>query len=136
MTDNQNRRYIDGLRELADFLEERPEFVPIGEKLILVYALGKEEFLKSCRLMGSFDKKVEPNFLNAIKKFNSMLTLELYTNRSNVCERVVTKITVPEQVIPAQKEETIPEHEEEVIEWKCPESWLKDETKPQQEDSS
>jgi hypothetical protein len=49
-------------------------------------------------------------------------TIKYYTRRDNICERkVVGMKQVPEKVIPAR---VIPAHQEEIVEWECPDSVL------------
>ena len=117
------------LRALADYYEVHPN-APLpyefksGNKFIVV--LTKFEFAKQIKNIGSFEKVYDDSFLNLQVKVADYI-IEYYTQRENVCERkVVGKKLVAAEVVPAifTPEKFIPEHEEDIIEWDCPEALL------------
>jgi hypothetical protein len=97
------------------------EYLPSIQYLMIN---GKPEEYKAA---GAGDKK----FTNDLVYYNvelipNKLTLNFYTLRDNVCKkRVVGTRTVPEFILKGTASTVIPEHEEEIIEWDCPESLLK-----------
>jgi hypothetical protein len=105
---------IAGLRELADFLEDNDE---IAERLAAstvnfnVYAFNRDEFQSFVRQIGRGKKSAGDNFFGVIRTFGAV-TLEVFTHRAQVCERVVVGTReVPETVTPARVEE--------IVEWRC-----------------
>lgn len=124
------KEYVIGLRELADFIEslniteaehgEVPAMTGFwfGHKL-QGFVYSKEDIAVWARAMGSFNKNFDGNYFELVKKFSENVSMEVNIGRDNICERVVigTKI-VPETYIPSK---FVAEHEEEIVEWRCPE---------------
>jgi len=117
----ENHEFINALRELADFYEARPDMeLPISLEISL-YPSGKQGMAKVARQMGKCEKVADGMFFR-VKRFFGPIQLVAIEYRSMVCEKVtVGKKIVPETVIPAREAQVIPEHEEEVVEWRCPE---------------
>ncbi len=107
-------RIVQGLRELASFLEAHPE-VPtpyVGTQNAFVQT--KEEIAAVARV-GSWEKKWIDDWFSLDHAFSGDVKLSVNVARAQVCERVVTG----KQIIPAQ-----PEREIDVYEWHCDESLL------------
>ena len=117
--------FIRGLRELADFYDARPELpLPSEVTVNLTDVKGKAELAHVAELMKPCKKEVTLSFYKLIRHFGPIV-LEAYDWRSNICERIVTGTkVVAEKIVPAQEEEVIPEHEEDIVVWKCPDSLL------------
>lgn len=120
--------YIAGLRQLADYLEERPDVpVPISEKHY-AFVHDEDTFRKAARSMGSAKKDFDINYAMLRRDFAGGIHYELNIARERVCERrVVATKAVPEQVIPA--------HEVEVVEWDCKEPLLAHDSAPVESNS-
>lgn len=106
------QEFIQGLRDLADFLEARPT-VPTPNGYLNQYVFPSA-FRESARALGAFDKTPSDDFYGAERRFGP-ITLRLFTDRSAVCKRIVKGT----RIIPAE-----PERTEEVVEWECSESLL------------
>ena len=116
-------------RAIADFYEQHPE-LPFGDMWIwepsFRIRLDKERAKEQLRAIGSFDKIYEGDSFVAVKEIGGV-KVKCWMDRDAVCERVVTGTRhveaelVPEYVTPAR---LIEAHEEEIVEWKCPESIL------------
>lgn len=129
----QKSEYIKGLRELADYLEKKdfPDTVKgwLGDRKELfspislyLYTNNKEDFGQLCGILGTFKKSVTDYSTNAEVALESGFTVKVSADRGTVCTRkVVGTKTVPatERVV-----EEVPEHEEEIVEWECPESFV------------
>ena len=125
---NNNLGLIQGLRDLASFLEARPTFGKINPFRIYHCVLDKADLTHDLRIMGTCSKEWDDTWLTLVKEFgpkNSIhVTLQTYINRRQICERRTTSVEVPEVTIPgkpAQPEQTIAAHFEERVEWECPE---------------
>jgi len=129
MTKNE---YVAALRELADYVEERewPEKIQgwIGPQdtfdtpNLSFSARNKTEFGLLCAAFGSFEKTRDTYCTGAVATLPSGVKISVITSRENVCRKVV----VGKRVVPATERivEEIPEHEEEIVEWECPESFI------------
>jgi len=121
-----NQEFVQSLRALADFYEDHPGLKPahyMSASNITIYANGKEELASCARHFGSCEKTSDEMFFRVIRneKIGSF-TLSAIEYRTVVCERIVTgKKIVPAQEVPAH---IVPEHEEDIVEWRCPESLL------------
>ena len=99
------QKMSQGLRELADFLDEQPEFLGHPYFSILKHVDNREQFLELARKLGTFEKEVSDEHYNLNRMFGP-IKLQVYCERDVVCtKRIVTK--------------TI-----EVEEWNCPEHLL------------
>jgi len=108
---------VQGLRDLADFLESRPDVGVPSFSDFNMFTHSQEDFARRMRLMGSGEKRQAYSYLMLEKKFGP-LTLALNILQSDVCERV----QVGERKVearPAIEAHTVP-----VYEWDCPESFL------------
>lgn len=105
---------IQGLREFADFLEAHPT-IPASQQNFLSYVYTREELAKIARLT-SWQKVYEgDNYFTLRKTFSSGARFDVYTERSQVCRKVVTG---------TRTVAATPEHEEEIVEWVCEDAAL------------
>lgn len=106
---------IDGLRALADYLEQRPD-VPLPYLGSLHAFPNASELQTVAKAMGGFTKTHDGAFLTLVKDFGAFRFHVNFASEA-VCERVVVGTEdVAEKVVPA--------HTVEIVEWKCPESVL------------
>lgn len=118
--------YVAALRELTDFVESKPFSDSLkwswGTELNF-FIYDKEEFAKVCLALGSFKKESNDAFTSAKLELPLGAKINVYGDKNEICEKVV----VGKRIVPAQPAKTVPaveEHEEDVFEWKCPESFL------------
>lgn len=133
---NPNRKEIDGLRKLADFLDVHPEFGRVSVATTYRFVQDKAEMARCAKILGSCKKYATDSFFNVKKRFGSEdefggVELSVTGEREMVCERVVKET----KVVPAQEERTIlvpatPEKVVEVYEWVCPDSLLNGHARP------
>jgi len=121
--------FIKELKEVADFLEEKDfdfEDCNIFDFTIFIACRSKESFQKNAKALGTFEKSADA-WINATRKFDQ-ISIQVTAERDLVCKKVLvgTKIIpateekiIPEMIVPA-----CPEREEEVYEYKCPESFI------------
>lgn len=117
--------FVNDLRQVADFLEARPELLEHmhSEETFNICVASKEDFSRLAKVLGSAEKIQSDLYYIHQKRFGS-IKLDLFTTKSVTCERVVIgKKHVEALHIPARD---IPEHDEEIVEWRCPESILKE----------
>lgn len=125
---------VQGLRDLADFIEENPE-VPVGEYASVslyeyvydeyeeydyetVTKTAMQQMKELARLLKPCKKDYAGSQFTLQKDFGEHVTLEFATNRANVCERkVVEKIEHPASIREAWTEEK--------VEWVCNDPLLK-----------
>ncbi len=117
-TDSEERAaYIDGLRQIADFLEQHPNVPEPSSPIINVFVQSKNSFQRAIKKSGPWEKRTDGSYVYCRKCFGPHV-FNVNLNHSMICERVVTgKRTVPRQ-------EAIEEYEEEITEWRCPDSFL------------
>jgi hypothetical protein len=107
---NEREEVIAGMRALADYLEANPAVPCPINRVFDVFVDGKEELNALRRLIGGQFVKRPVGSLFCLRKEFGPLGYELNIDRELICERVVTG----KRVVPA-----VPEHEEEIIDWKC-----------------
>lgn len=113
----ETRTYIDGLRQLADYLESAPDEIckeawnnPLH---FIVFTWNEDDFREKSQLLGGLrEKLLEGSYANTRRRFGPHY-IEVTVARDKVCEEV----QVGTRVVPAQ--EAVPEHEEPVYEWHC-----------------
>ena len=96
-----------GLRELADFLDENPDFADNNNREIIFYnyVCKQERFLELAQQLGPFEKDINDTYYTLQRTFGP-IKVQVYCDRDLICtKRMVTK--------------TI-----EVEEWDCPEHLL------------
>ena len=106
---------IAGLRQLAYFLEHNPA-IPMPSNRLLA-RVNREQLALLAR-NGGWRKEYMGDFFSLVKEFPGGLELDLYTDRVEVCRKIVTGT----RVVPAQP--ATPERTEDVEEWVCKDSLL------------
>ena len=127
---DHDKATINGLRELADFLDNHPLIpVPyIGTCCVFLTPVDdrtmREQIADLIRhAPGKWNKASFEPYFAVTRRFTGGVTIQLTTEQERVCERVVVeRVEVPEEVVPAK---TIPAHIEEKVEWRCPGSILR-----------
>lgn len=128
------QEYVTALRELADFIESKElpdEWIrwnwgtksnyPIPSHDFAVNS--KEQFGQIAAALGSFEKVSTDSDIRAVVILPSGASVTARVDHEIVCERVVVgKKTVPFQQ--AYLVEAVEEHEEDIVEWKCPDSFI------------
>jgi hypothetical protein len=121
MTDEQTA-YVEGLRGLADFLELRPELIPINY-VSLWHFVAADQFGTLAQTMGGSTKTASDKYLGLDRKFGPH-SLNLRVEREEVCERVVTGteiVEIDDPDAPPVPKITV---ERDKVEWVCPPSFL------------
>lgn len=109
---------IWGLTRLISFLNNYGEV--LGEYTFFSMYLvrnDKDEFKNAARILargGKVTKEYVGDTFRIVRKFGPLVQIVLCTERTQVCERIVTGT----KVIPASTY-TTPERVEEIVEWKC-----------------
>lgn len=122
------------LRALADFYEERPNLPPpyIASWSPATVYLRQETAIEHLKSIGSFEKEFVGESFKAVKMIGGR-RVEFSVDRNAICEKVVVGTRhVDAWMRPA---ELVEAHDEEIVEWKCPESIFgkeSDETADQQ----
>jgi len=131
MTYKAQRELVEGLRELADFIEENGVKLPWDEpRMELVEWIydeqpdgktAKQQMAEAARIFGNA-KKVHSSDYFDLRRYFGPIKLEFTTARENVCRKVVKETTIiPAEYVPARIK---PERTEEVVEWVCDEPLL------------
>lgn len=119
-TDKERAEFVQGLRELAAFVERTQCDVPAYHSVNVF--VTPDEYRRHARLASWRKYYMSDSYAVLRKAFVAdvdfpPVSLDVTTERSGVCRRVVVETrAVPEQIIPA--------HDEDVIEWVCGESLL------------
>lgn len=130
MNEPTRQDYINGMRQICDFLESHPSFkLPYEfEFAKSVFVTGVEEFAAHVRMLGSGEKSGDDDFFRFTRRFG-VTDLQLIESRSAICERVVvgTEEVVFEESDPAALA-ALPKVKVrklvEVVEWRCPHALL------------
>lgn len=123
MTDkNSLAEFVNGLRDLANFLEAHPELgVPSADRYDY-FGLEKKDLKKYARAFGVCDKDAFSNYFILRKSFGP-IRLEANWHREQVCKPVVTGTKeVEEKVAVAYETRMVTK---DIVEWQCPKSILK-----------
>jgi len=110
---SERQNYIDGLRQVAQFLADNPD-VGLPEPHMAIYRMPdtREGAATAMRAFGNCTKRYDDSMFRLTKQFGG-ITLQAVFYRSSVCERkVVGKKIIP--AVPAQ-----PEKEVDLVEWVC-----------------
>lgn len=121
--------YIQGLRDLADFMEANPELASASTYSLFasasptVYVWDDEDlFRERLRQLGTFEKFSDANHVGGLRRFGPHV-FSVRAAHELVCERVVvgveTQLVYPDDV-------DLVEQEVEIVEWVCPESLLRE----------
>lgn len=121
--------YTNGLRMLADFLDDNPDikkpsFGTSWSQLIW-HMPSKRHAAELVRALPvSVDKRFDDSYLNLEFQFDG-LHMNAFIARDNVCEKVVTGTETLTRLVPPEGVEMIEEeYEQDIIEWKCSEPLL------------
>lgn len=107
--------FIQGLRDMADFLEKTPNVTHPSMSILNAYVSTKEDLARNARAT-SWEKIWDsPSYFSLRKTFCEDLIMEIFTDRSTICRQV----EVGEKIIPAQEARV-----EKVYEWKCDDASL------------
>lgn len=117
--------WIDGLRELAGWFEERPDLIPTWNAYDVqdfVYdgpeASAVEQLATAAKRMAPVTKSADDDFYFRVKRRFGPHSYQMIAPRDAVCERIVVGTEEgPESVVPA--------HTREIVEWECAPSLLK-----------
>ena len=120
---------VEGLRQLADFLDLNPALADaLSTPTMYLFADNEAEFRANNALLGTFDKGSDTYCLKATKTFGP-IDVQSRIDHKDICEkRVIGTRTVAKQV-PADPDYVAPEYttievEEDITEWVCPPSWV------------
>ncbi len=110
----QRTAYIEGLRELADALEQRPELLDgLSPVMLYCFTQSRADFVRRADELGGDRSKTFDDWYVNVRRTFGPHAVEVCVNREQVCRKVVTG----ERLVPAKPAE--PEHVEEVVEWVC-----------------
>ncbi len=127
MSDTDERaQVVNGLRQLADFIESRTD-LPLPTCRASLYLWGndaKAELANIARLLGTAAKQADDHYIGLTKGFGPVV-LTVKASRENVCERVVVGTKTTEYLVPPPGVEMEKRtHTEDIVEWVCPPSIL------------
>jgi len=136
LTDTEFRsvtNYLEEMQDLHDFLSQHPfllknqSWYPIE---INIYVADKAGLAEMAKELGTADKHESTYYFSLIKKFGQH-KVEVNASRDKVCTKIktgtkITKKHDPEAVSEALAQLPTIEVEEDVYEWQCPDSILKD----------
>jgi hypothetical protein len=91
----KNEAVVKGLRELADFLEARPDLEKVDFTLAHGYMerrVGdvRERFARNLRAIGSCKKSFDDNYVSADVEFSGNVKLSFRIERGDICKKIVT----------------------------------------------
>jgi len=123
----KNQELVNGLRELADYLEANPDTFPDwGGTELIVCCDTKDEMAEVARQHAPVEKSFESDDYFYLRKwFGTRVHIRWIVERAKVCRQVVTgvkKIIRPVYDNPVQIGEE--EVEVEIKEWQCDEPLL------------
>lgn len=137
--DQQRAAYIDGLRQIADFLEANPDVnlphmssYQTGKyedtlNIYIVQGNQKDQLATIARAMGRAEKVMDGELVRVFRRFAG-IALVAQAHRDQVCERVVTNTRevieeVPDPEALAAATASVPlvpvARIEETVEWRC-----------------
>jgi hypothetical protein len=130
-SETPNSRFVADLRAAADLIQANPDIFPRPLEINISQfhsgKQGREIIARAMRTLGKCEKGLQENRFILKTHIGKNIIIRLWADREVICERVVTKRVVPACIIasqPATEERIIPEHEEEIVTWSCPESIL------------
>jgi hypothetical protein len=114
--------YVQGLREMADWIAANEEWVDkecgywLNETLTLrSYALTSEEFAEHVKTLGRGEKHGDETYFNVTRRFGPC-AIAVYTNREKVCRKTTRIETQQVEVTDWVCEEPIFSHLDDVPE--------------------
>lgn len=123
MDTNRRIEYIQGLRDVADFLESHPTLPLPGAQLsacVFDGDLTLPHVREIAKEFGSFKKEAMGSYITISKTFGPISLLFMFL-RENVCQRIVVGTrSVEKTVYPLDVKTETEIVEEEIVEWKCP----------------
>ena len=124
VSDEDRKQYISTLRKIADIAEKNPDIQVPYLGSIIISARSKQELIDLAKTYGGkWDKHYTDHEFNLTQQLAKSICLYMYIEKEKICKKIVTgKKIVPKFVIPATEERVIPEHEEDIVEWYCPDS--------------
>jgi hypothetical protein len=128
-SEDRATKTVSGLRELADWLEQHPEYAKdISFERAYVFTYDREEFVTASKALGGMrSKSADTAFFNVERDFGTF-TLQVTIDRGLVCEKKVTTTEVVESVPDPALVANIPLVEVtktvETVEWECEPSVL------------
>ena len=127
----KNAQLVAGIRDLIAFIEANDDFEFVTGEAHQVVFHWRDWYLDSAdsskrrarlaylaQRLGKAEKQYSGDFFWLRHDFGPHVRIEAASERDVVCERVVTGT----RLVPAQEAYTmpaLPEHEEEIVEWKC-----------------
>lgn len=122
----QRDECLIALRRLVATLEANPNLKAPYLGCAVLPCESLEEMRELVRAYGGMWHKEKDDADFQIRQaLSDVGSILLYASHEKVCKRVVTgKRTLPAEVIPARPETTLPEREEDIVEWICPDSVL------------
>jgi hypothetical protein len=119
-----HEEFCKGLRQLADWYEVNPQ-INKPSYMLSVYCTteDKDVAIATAQALRTFKKDYTQSFFTMSKEFSG-ITLTFYFSRDEVCtKKVLGTKSVPDRYEPGY---LVAAHEEEIVEWECPESLLAD----------
>lgn len=124
-------RYLESIELLAAWCDQHPEIpVTCSGPYAHAFAKDREQLTEWIRALshgapiGSVRKEAGDAYAGAVRTFGS-IELRVLCSRDQVCERIVVgtrPVEVPDpEIVAAAPLVTI---DEEIVEWRCPESFL------------
>lgn len=119
---------ISAIQQYTRFLQANPLIASktgLGDPYIFSY--DEEDWRTTNAALGTFEKESDQSYLRALKSFGNgygKFQIRHLMSHEGVCEKVVVGTrTVTKSVPMDDVEYTEIEVEEDIIEWKCPDSW-------------
>lgn len=113
----QQAKYIAGLREIAAFFEEHPELVPVSGETFYKF-LQLEALPQTARAMGRAQKQTLGDVYFTLTRSFGPHKLQATWDREKVCEKVVVGQEAVEERVPVIYETRTVMRDK--VEWKCP----------------
>jgi hypothetical protein len=112
---------VQDLRDLANFLEDRPEIAELcSDTNVNGWVYSREAMALAARAFGKADKVIVGDYWMCLRRVFGTITLGINVPRQEVCRKVVTGTrVVPATILPAREKTFVPETVEEIFEWKC-----------------
>lgn len=108
---------VAGLRELADFIEQHPQFVgALDYEKFHCFVGDEDEFTALVSELGGKRTKEASNDYFGVSRFFGPIEMYVYTNREQVCTATVVgteTVTVRDPNAP------LVEIERDIVEWEC-----------------